>query len=245
MNCCRTLVTAHAGCLGTVPNSLANVDAALASRADIVEVDMRTTRDGVVILAHDEGTVLPDGRRARFSELEWDLVRKLPSPDSTGYLRLDDLLDRVRGLDRVLNLDAKEIGAMVIASRLLSGRGMATDAIFSGLDLAGIGAASSGLPGFRYLFNADALISEGGGQTEIAEVCGLASAWGACGINLEWTKASASLVDFARRRSLPVHLWTVDEPGDMVSVLRFGPFSITTNRPDMLTGLVRDGFQGE
>ncbi|MDP2792061.1 MAG: glycerophosphodiester phosphodiesterase [Rectinemataceae bacterium] len=257
----RTLVTAHAGCLGTVPNSRTNIEAALACGADIVEVDIRATKDGIVILTHDDTLVLSNGRTARIGELDWDTLRKLPtsgnagrgragsaSTFSTAYLRLDELLDMVRGQDRVLNLDAKEIGAMVLASRLLRDRNMVTDAVFSGLDREGIAAAAERLSGFRYLFNADAHVpAGGGGLAEIALVCSLASASAACGINLEWTKASGHLVDYANRRCLPVLLWTVDEPRDMATALRTGPYSITTNRPDALGALLRPGIgkQGE
>ncbi len=245
----RCLVTAHAGCLGTVPNSMANIQAALASEADLVEVDLRATRDGVVVLAHDD-SLETGGGRARIGDLDWEELRKLPHPGGE-WLRLETVLDLAAGRDRVLNLDAKELAAMILASRLLRSRGMATDAVFSGLDSVGIRVARENLPGFRYLFNADAEVGEGGegeggeGTAGIAAVCALASASGACGVNLPWTRISASLVDYARRRCLPVLAWTVDDGADMAKALGTGVYSITTHRPDILAELIRSGFQGE
>lgn len=48
------MITAHSGCDGTKPNSLKCVTYALASGADALEVDVRMTQDGVLVLSHDE-----------------------------------------------------------------------------------------------------------------------------------------------------------------------------------------------
>ena len=47
-------ITAHTGCDGSVPNTIASAIAGFALGADIVEVDVRTTADGVLVLAHDD-----------------------------------------------------------------------------------------------------------------------------------------------------------------------------------------------
>lgn len=47
-----TIITAHSGCEGTPPNSIEHINAAIASGAEIVEVDVRM-RDGLLFLSHD------------------------------------------------------------------------------------------------------------------------------------------------------------------------------------------------
>lgn len=45
----RPLITAHSGCMGTAPNSLQSVAAGLRAGAEVIEVDVRMTRDGVAL----------------------------------------------------------------------------------------------------------------------------------------------------------------------------------------------------
>ena len=49
----KTFITAHSGCEGTPDNSMEHVRAAVASGAEILEIDVRS-RDGVLYLWHDE-----------------------------------------------------------------------------------------------------------------------------------------------------------------------------------------------
>ena len=46
-------ITAHSGCDGTPENSLESIEAGIAFGADIVEVDVRYDKKGILILAHD------------------------------------------------------------------------------------------------------------------------------------------------------------------------------------------------
>ncbi len=51
----RILIAAHRGGHLTVPeNSLASIDEAIRAGADIVELDVRETRDGIMVLLHDK-----------------------------------------------------------------------------------------------------------------------------------------------------------------------------------------------
>ncbi|AKN95156.1 glycerophosphodiester phosphodiesterase [Xanthomonas oryzae pv. oryzicola] len=50
-----TLVVSHRGCwMLAAENSIAGIDACIAHGIDMVEVDLRTTRDGQLVLMHDE-----------------------------------------------------------------------------------------------------------------------------------------------------------------------------------------------
>ncbi|WP_230079350.1 glycerophosphodiester phosphodiesterase family protein [Xanthomonas oryzae] len=50
-----TLVVSHRGCwMLAAENNIAGIDACIAHGIDMVEVDLRTTRDGQLVLMHDE-----------------------------------------------------------------------------------------------------------------------------------------------------------------------------------------------
>jgi glycerophosphoryl diester phosphodiesterase len=242
------VIAAHAGCMGTRPNSREAIVAAFSSAAQVVEVDIRATKDGAVVLAHDDSLRLERGGRAELkSILLEDVMRHAAGSGDAAPLELDELFDLAAKLDAtlrpgraaVLNLDVKETAVLPRAAALVRRRGLEDSVFFSGLEKEGIETAMEQLSGLRYLFNADEFLPVTGAREEdMAEACSLASKFGCYGINLEWTRASGLLVEIAQSRGLPVTLWTVDREEDMKIVLDYGPDSMTTNRPDMLAALI-------
>ncbi len=71
------LITAHTGCMGTPDNTLRSVESALKHGADVVEDDIRITRDGVLVLAHDDAVSLPDGTRYSISQMTYAELSEL------------------------------------------------------------------------------------------------------------------------------------------------------------------------
>ncbi len=67
----------------------------------------------------------------------------------------------------------------------------------------------------------------------------IAERFGCAGINLEWRLAFPGTMEEARRRGLPVYLWTVDEEAAMAAVVASSPASITTNFPEILARVIR------
>ncbi|MBW7460763.1 glycerophosphodiester phosphodiesterase, partial [Paenibacillus sepulcri] len=63
------LVTAHTGCMGMPDNSAASAREGLSLGADIIEDDIRVTRDGIPVLSHDDRVGLADGRERSVSGL--------------------------------------------------------------------------------------------------------------------------------------------------------------------------------
>jgi glycerophosphoryl diester phosphodiesterase len=47
----------------------------------------------------------------------------------------------------------------------------------------------------------------------------------------------------AHRRNIPVHVWTVDDPGDMRRLLAMGVDGIQTDRPDLLAPILTEQFR--
>ena len=74
-----TVITAHSGCEGTPPNSREHILAAIASGAEMLEVDIRE-RDGLLYLSHDEGE--DPAACVSFDEL-LDLISPSPPCGST------------------------------------------------------------------------------------------------------------------------------------------------------------------
>jgi len=131
----RVLIAAHRGCWQSAPeNSLAALRAAIDAGADIVELDVRATGDGVFVLLHDptlDRTSTSTGHvvNAQFSKirraaLKMAVAHRRPIVPGEFLPTLSQALETAR--DRiVVSLDIKAPTQTDMISRLVIGSGMA------------------------------------------------------------------------------------------------------------------------
>lgn len=73
------LITAHRAMHTRYPeNSLAAIRHSIESDVDIIELDVRTTKDGRMVLMHDSDLKRTTGATGRVSELTWEQLRSYP-----------------------------------------------------------------------------------------------------------------------------------------------------------------------
>ncbi|MFN7065047.1 MAG: glycerophosphodiester phosphodiesterase [Aquificaceae bacterium] len=77
-------------------NTLESVDSAIRAGADLVEVDVQSTRDGVLVLSHDESLERVYDVKINIRESLWDDIKGIKR---NGYrlARLEEALDFVKG----------------------------------------------------------------------------------------------------------------------------------------------------
>lgn len=103
----RTLIIAHRGdTKAGLENTLPAIESALQSGVDGVEVDLQLTRDGRVVLFHDDGLRRLAGRDGTIGDLTLAECRALKLTGNSSIPTLEELLDLTR--DRcLLNLEIK------------------------------------------------------------------------------------------------------------------------------------------
>lgn len=90
------LRTAHAGdSRAAGPNTLEAIRAALAIKPDYIELDVHLTRDGELLLWHDEHIITPEGAFA-IREHPLSTLKRLPTPDGT-VITLPRAIEELRG----------------------------------------------------------------------------------------------------------------------------------------------------
>lgn len=104
------MITAHTGCDGSVPNTITSAIVGLRLGADAVEVDVRVTSDGHVVLSHDDSVSLVDGRIVSIRETDLATIAALRVPHTLPTI--DDLFDAVLGGAGLINLDIKDEAAL-------------------------------------------------------------------------------------------------------------------------------------
>ena len=220
-------VIAHRGASAYAPeHTFAAYDLALEQGADTLELDVRATRDGELVVLHDRTLLrtLGDPRRV-------DAVRYAELPPLARPLRLADVLDRYGASARWLvelkdPSPAWERGAV----DALDARGLAGRATVQSFDAhalrrlhvvaphASYAALSWRCPSARRL---DALATF------------------ATGVGVLHRRVDARLVAAAHARGLTVRAWTVNTPDDIARVLAAGADAVITDVPDVAAGLAR------
>lgn len=241
------LVTAHDGCEHSTPHTLDAVVGALGAGADVVEIDVRATRDGVIVLQHD-GSITVDGQPVELAKLSFGELVELHNSGSVegawttgGITRLEEILVFASSQRFILNLDIKEDSVIEPAVRLIRKQGMIDRVVFTGCEAERARYLKTHHRDCQVLLNISESDYERGTRdydSFVQSVCANAIETSCCGLNVYYTYCSEALVDHASRRFLPVSVWTVDDSERMRYFLELGVYSITTNEVAALKALM-------
>lgn len=230
----RPLVISHRTNMGTMPeNTLLGIDAAIAEGVDGVEIDVRATRDGRVVLLHDATLERTAGDARVLADLDMAALgairtRPIHGAGPQPVPSLAEALDRVGGRTTlVIEVKQRGIHESVAAEVRAAAAaewcwiwafdpevGIACRAALPEVPV-GLNLARGSLE--RYGFGGDALA--------------LAVRHGFAAVSLSHDLVDAASVRAAHRRGLAVYTWTVDEPDDLARVRDAGVDAICSNYP--------------
>lgn len=232
------LITAHTGCMGTPDNSAESARMGIAHGADIVEDDIRATRDGALVLSHDDGVTFADGTEGSISGMTLtELNARMDRP----LQLLEPVLKSVADAGRRMNLDIKADDSIVPVSELIDRLGFTDRVFLTGCEFPRAIAVSACNPRLRKLLNIDVRAYMGIPYPEaISKMCEQALNAGCFGLNLPYQIVQPSLLGAARDAGLEVYTWTVNEEQHMRSFAQMGVRSITTRNVDVLAQLKRN-----
>lgn len=110
---------AHRGLSAEHPeNTLAAFQAAAKAGFPAIEMDLRATADGEVVVLHDAGIERTTDGNGRVADMRYDDVRRHPTPEGP-VPRLDDVLSAMRDWHGLWNLEVKALRATEPAIHLL------------------------------------------------------------------------------------------------------------------------------
>lgn len=218
----------HRGAAGLEPeNTLRSFHRATGVGAEALELDLRVTRDGHLIVLHDptvDRTTNGTGPAhvltlAEVQELDAGMGERVPTFREvleTTTLPIHAELKVVEAVKSLASLILEE----EIAERLtlISFDAEALYRVKHDLPHLPVGLIFSGTP------------------FEAAEC---ARSVGADSVSLEAAHLSVEAVERCRRAGLKVTTWTVNEPKQMRQVMDLGVDGIVTDRPDLLAGITR------
>ncbi|MBL8778669.1 MAG: glycerophosphodiester phosphodiesterase [Acidimicrobiales bacterium] len=218
-----TLVIAHRGASAAFPeNTVAAFEGARALGADWVELDVRRTADGALVILHDEA--LPDGRAVHHLRRS-DIDPVVPS--------LAEALDACEGMGvniEIKNLPPEEAydPSMAVVADVVAEvrrRGDVERYLVSCFDLSTVDAVHEQAPEIPTAYLV--LDPQGGEAVDVA------AAHGHRAIHPWVPMVDEALVERAHAAGLAVNTWTIDDPARIVELAAWGTDGVVTNVPDV------------
>ncbi|MEW6360211.1 MAG: glycerophosphodiester phosphodiesterase [Planctomycetota bacterium] len=233
----HVVITAHRGCSRQAPeNTLAAIRKAIEVGADMAEIDVQETADGVVVVTHDTDFMRIAGDPRKIWETTYEEMRAL---DAGGWFSpafkgeriptLEEAIEAAR--DRIqLNIELKynghdkDLAAAVI--RIVGDTGFRDQCVITSLKYEALEEVARLAPEQRTGF----IVAETLGRAERLPVDMLVISLGLL---------HRDLVQRARAAGKSVHVWTVNKGKDMERCLDFGVDGILTDEPAMLAEILR------
>ena len=238
----RPLLYGHRGASARAPeNTLSAFGLALDEGADGVELDVRLSRDGVVVVAHDPDLRRVAGRPERVAELDAATLRTV---DAGGdhVPSLDETLDLVLARGGRINVELKgdvpdRVALARACARLLSRRRPSErEAIFVSSFrpeiLAVLRALGAPVP-LAFLFDAE--------HTGPLRGAVLRRLTPADGLHPQHSLCTPGAIARWHARGLFVNAWTVDSPARARALAAAGVDGIITNDPAGIVGALGSG----
>lgn len=223
------IVVGHRGCAAIEPeNTLRAFRRAIELGCDMVECDVRLTRDGHLAIIHDERvdrTTNGSGPVADFTLAE---LHALDAGKGERIPTLPEVLEVVRGHVEIL-VELKGEGTPDPAVEVVRSLGMTREVVLTCFDLARI----------RRVKEIDASLRTGAIFGEPPpDAAAQATAAGAEGMGVNHRHQSRALIDAAHAQGLRIRAWNPDTEPEMRAMIDLGVDGIGSNRPDLLLGLL-------
>lgn len=206
-------ITAHTGCNGQKPNSIASLEEGYNSSAQILEFDLYFDKNGVPYLSHGE-------LKGKEIKLEEAFKFFTNNPNVKG------------------NIDVKKVDNMPAVFDLIKSYKLSYRVFFTGVIEKFVEAVKNGCPGIPYYLNYKPKYLKLNNQQYIDELVIFVKDTGAIGINMPHYYLSEKLVKTFHEEGLLVSVWTVDAEYYMLRAIYYRPDNITTKKPSKLKKLI-------
>lgn len=208
--------TAHSGCAGTPPNSLAYLEKALALGVPVLEVDVTVRNDGTPVLLHAPSAADDAG---------------LPLSQALAFITARS--ETVR-----LNLDLKAFSNLSELEQVVAEAGFLNRCFFTGVEPSQSQTVKIDAPHIPYYLNMELNMMRLEDEAYLHSVAAEIKRSGACGLNCRYMYASKTVCRVLHAEGLLVSFWTADNKLVLRNLLTLSPDNITTNVPALLQGLL-------
>jgi glycerophosphoryl diester phosphodiesterase len=209
-------------------NSMSSFEKAIALGADMIELDVRTTLGGEIVVMHDENIANISNGSGNTSDLSLKEIRAFKLKNHEQIPTLKEVLEKVKGRCDV-NIHIKDANAVLRSCNIANDMGMMNDVVFTAIHGPWLIDIKSKYPHARVT-----CVSRDKSQ----DIIRIAQSLKAEGINPASRIATKKFIQEAHEAGLQVNVWTVNFSWQMKKFIGWGVDGIITNRPDVLVRVI-------
>jgi glycerophosphoryl diester phosphodiesterase len=215
----------HRGAASLEPeNTLRSFRRAAAEGADAIELDLRLTRDGCLVILHDADVNRTTNGSGSVASMTLDEIKRL---DAGLGERIPSFEEVLEATELPIHAELKTVETAEPLAALIRERRLAARVTPISFDLGALRRVKLSLPDL---------------PVGLILSCASHSIVEARSVNAFQVSPRAAYLDAAkvegyRRAGFRVTTWTVNEPEEMRRVLGLGVDGIVTDRPDLLSGV--------
>lgn len=222
-------ITGHRGSKLRAPeNSLSAIRQAIAEGADYAEIDVQTTADGVVVLLHDADLMRVASVNRRLRDIEYHELKDIdvgswfaPEFRSERIPTLQEAIDVARGRIK-LNIELKYTWKSPFLAEkvgtIIRQKGFLSECVVSSLNFQALTEIKQAFPEVTTGFI-------------VFKAAGNLSRMGADFLSINKDRATPRLVRQVHRHGRTVHVWTVNDFNNIISMIEVGVDNIITDYP--------------
>jgi glycerophosphoryl diester phosphodiesterase len=233
----RTIeITGHRGSKVRAPeNTLSALRQAIAEGADYAEIDVQTTADGVVVLLHDADLMRVASVNRRLRDINYHELKDIdfgswfaPEFSSERIPTLQEAIDVARGRIK-LNIELKftwpDPTLAEKVGNIIRQKGFSSDCVVSSLNFQALKEIKQAFPELTTGFI-------------VFKVAGNLPRMEADFMSINAARATPRLVRRLHRHGRAVHVWTVNDFNNVISMIEVGVDNIITDYPRDVRGFL-------
>ncbi|MBQ9898902.1 MAG: glycerophosphoryl diester phosphodiesterase membrane domain-containing protein [Ruminococcus sp.] len=243
----HTQISAHRGFSAAAPeNTYYSFEAALDSGADYIELDVQMTRDGKLVVFHDEKLDRTTNGTGKLSDHTYAELMELSAGSWFGrngefadarIMLLSEVFEQFGG-KTLFNVEIKDHGDTAAAVeetvRLIEEYGLVTSCYVTSFSYRLVREVKQLDPRIKTAMTANFSTATAYSQLKYIDA-----------VSMNYTFVNQSVVNTAHMNGKKIFVWTVDRTDDMKQMLALGVDNIITNRPDKAAELVYSSSTGD
>jgi len=225
------LVIAHRGASSDFPeNSREAVTEAYRLGTDMIEVDIRHTRDGKLVLCHDSHLHRLFGDKSKLASIDSEQFRRMRTFGTGTTVTLDELLQMHETPMQII-LDVKEYGLEKRIDELIRKHDCVDRVIVSSFYSAVVRWMKQLNPSVRTALIMDKLaaapMAAGFSRMYFHFLKAIRSDY----LHVHFSRSRIRTIRKLGRLGIPTAFWTLDDPKDILASLPANPYGIMSNSP--------------
>jgi len=208
-------------------NTVGSYRRAIADGVDEVELDLRLSRDGVIVICHDANVDRTTNGHGAIAELT---VEELRAFDAGGGAKIPTFDEALKAITVTVLAEVKAAEVVEPLQQLLWQRPeLRSQVNVISFDQQVVGAMSAAFSDLR-----TALLSETGSKELVDTAIGLGASW----VGVGWNGSTPELIEYAHEQGIEYCLWPGRSTQDIERAIAMGADALTVDDTNLIQGYV-------